>query len=75
LLRAQAALPFDRLEVDRAVAMAIFAYSPLKERFLERLPSDARITLYRLGDLVDLCRGPHLPHSGIKDPGHAADPM
>ena len=28
------------------------------------LPPDARITVYRVGPMVDLCRGPHVPHSG-----------
>lgn len=29
------------------------------------LPEDATISLYRCGPMVDLCRGPHLPHSGL----------
>lgn len=29
------------------------------------LPADATISLYRCGPMVDLCRGPHLPHSGL----------
>lgn len=28
------------------------------------LPADAVITVYRVGPMVDLCSGPHLPNSG-----------
>ena len=29
------------------------------------LPADATISLYRCGPMVDLCRGPHLPNTGL----------
>lgn len=29
------------------------------------LPEDATISLYRCGPMVDLCRGPHLPNTGL----------
>jgi len=28
------------------------------------LPADGMVSLYRTGDFVDLCRGPHVPHAG-----------
>ncbi len=31
---------------------------------LEAIPADEKVTLYRQGDWVDLCRGPHLPSTG-----------
>ncbi|MEL6949652.1 MAG: threonine--tRNA ligase [Pseudomonadota bacterium] len=35
-----------------------------KARLIERIPEDEQITLYRQGDFIDLCRGPHLPSTG-----------
>lgn len=32
-----------------------------KARLIERIPEDEAITLYRQGEFIDLCRGPHLP--------------
>ncbi|MEL7375187.1 MAG: threonine--tRNA ligase, partial [Pseudomonadota bacterium] len=35
-----------------------------KARLIERIPEDEQISLYRQGDFIDLCRGPHLPSTG-----------
>jgi threonyl-tRNA synthetase len=35
-----------------------------KAEIIEGIPSDEDLTLYRQGDFVDLCRGPHLPSTG-----------
>ena len=35
-----------------------------KARLIERIPEDEVITLYRQGEFIDLCRGPHLPSTG-----------
>ena len=35
-----------------------------KARIIEDIPTDETLTLYRQGDFVDLCRGPHLPSTG-----------
>jgi threonyl-tRNA synthetase len=35
-----------------------------KAQIIEDLPEDEIITIYRQGDFVDLCRGPHLPSTG-----------
>jgi threonyl-tRNA synthetase len=35
-----------------------------KAKIIEDIPSDEPITLYRQGDFIDLCRGPHLPSTG-----------
>ncbi len=35
-----------------------------KAEIIAELPADEEITLYRQGDFVDLCRGPHLPSTG-----------
>ncbi|MBL4692135.1 MAG: TGS domain-containing protein, partial [Magnetovibrio sp.] len=35
-----------------------------KAQIIEAIPEDQDITLYRQGDFIDLCRGPHLPSTG-----------
>ena len=35
-----------------------------KAEIIEAIPSDEDITLYRQGNFIDLCRGPHLPSTG-----------
>ena len=35
-----------------------------KARIIEDIPPGETLTLYRQGDFVDLCRGPHLPSTG-----------
>jgi len=59
-------LPLERVEVGRAEAEALFRKrgEPYKLEILHDLPPDATITLYRHGEWVDLCRGPHVPSTG-----------
>ncbi|KAJ3278587.1 54S ribosomal protein L39, mitochondrial [Borealophlyctis nickersoniae] len=52
--------PFERLEVNRSLAARMFATNPFKLFFLSRVPPLAPVTLYKCGDFVDLCRGPHV---------------
>ncbi|MDR2956962.1 MAG: threonine--tRNA ligase [Coriobacteriales bacterium] len=54
---------FQRSVVTAAEAREIFNDQHLKLELIEDLPADEVITVYRLGDFVDLCRGPHLPDS------------
>lgn len=35
-----------------------------KAEIIEGIPSEEPISLYRQGDFIDLCRGPHLPSTG-----------
>lgn len=35
-----------------------------KARLIEDIPGDETLTLYRQGEFIDLCRGPHLPSTG-----------
>jgi len=37
----------------------------VQTEIISGLPADATISLYRCGPMVDLCRGPHLPHTGF----------
>jgi len=59
-------LPFERQVVSRDEATQLFAAQgqTLKVSRIQDLPEDAEITLYRHGDFVDLCRGPHVQRTG-----------
>ncbi len=59
-------LPFHRREMLREEAMAFFEKheEPYKVELLSEI-SDETVSLYEQGDFVDLCRGPHLPHTGF----------
>ncbi len=54
---------FVREEWDRKEAIAYFKDKGemYKAELIEDLPEDEVISVYRQGDWVDLCRGPHLP--------------
>ena len=53
----------EREVVSRADAITLFNSrgENYKVEIIEDLPEDAEISLYRQGDYVDLCRGPHVP--------------
>ena len=52
---------FERREVSKEEAEALFADEPYKLELIRDLPADAVISTYQVGGFVDLCRGPHVP--------------
>ena len=56
----KAGLPFERLEVSRAEAAKVFANQKYKLERLADIPEGETVSLYKCGDFVDLCRGPHV---------------
>jgi len=56
----KAGLPFERMEVSREEAAKLFAGQTYKLERLADIPEGEAISLYKCGDFVDLCRGPHL---------------
>ncbi|KKC47607.1 threonine--tRNA ligase [Paenibacillus sp. D9] len=60
-------LPIIRREASREEALALFRDQgePYKVQLIQDLPEDAVITLYAQGEFEDLCRGPHLPSTGL----------
>ncbi len=52
-------VPFIRQEVTKAEARRLFAAQPYKLELIDEIP-DKKVSLYRQGDFVDLCRGPHV---------------
>lgn len=59
-------LPFERQEIPRDQARAYFSAQreQYKVELIDDLPPEAHICLYRQGDFVDLCAGPHVPSTG-----------
>ena len=49
---------------DEAVAFFKGEGEHYKAEIIADLPADETISLYRQGDFIDLCRGPHLPSTG-----------
>jgi len=63
---AKADLPVSRSVMPRDAAVDFFkAQGELyKAEIIASIPSNEDISLYRQGDFVDLCRGPHVPSTG-----------
>jgi threonyl-tRNA synthetase len=68
--------PFERVEVSRDEALALgkkgrlaaLGERPEPSKFkldiIENIPADEKISLYRNGDFIDLCAGPHVMRTG-----------
>src|SRR5438309_369971 len=68
--------PFERIEVSRDEALelgkkgrlAALSERPEPSEFkvdiIENIPRDEKISLYRSGDFIDLCAGPHVMRTG-----------
>ena len=59
-------LPFECFESSRKDAEKLLKdqNQTFKIERLQEIPEDEKITFYKLGEFVDLCRGPHVGHSG-----------
>ncbi|MGO1119127.1 threonine--tRNA ligase [Rhodovibrionaceae bacterium A322] len=59
-------LPLEREVWDRTEAVRHFNEigEKYKAEWIHELPDDADITIYKQGDWLDLCRGPHLASTG-----------
>ncbi len=57
---------FIRIEMERNAAISMFKEmgEHYKAEIIESIPEGEKITLYRQGDFIDLCRGPHCPSTG-----------
>jgi threonyl-tRNA synthetase len=60
----KAKLPFQRVEVSKAEALEFYKDEPYKLEMIQEL-EEGTISFYKHGDFTDLCRGPHLPHTGF----------
>ena len=55
---------FVRKEVSKSEALELFADQPYKVELINDLPEGETITTYNQGVFTDLCRGPHVEHTG-----------
>jgi threonyl-tRNA synthetase len=56
---------FERMVITKEEGLELFADNPFKVDILTtKVPDGTRTTVYRCGDLIDLCRGPHVTHTG-----------
>ncbi|WHY88521.1 threonine--tRNA ligase [Neobacillus novalis] len=60
-------LVIKRMEVTYEEAKKVFEEKgePYKLELLNDIQKDEKITLYQQGEFIDLCRGPHLPSTGL----------
>jgi len=59
--------PFIREELERKKAIELFASrkEDYKVELINDLPADVKVvSIYKDGDYMDLCRGPHIPSTG-----------
>ena len=56
-------LPIERIEMTREEAVKFFKSmgENYKAEIIESIPTNEALSLYKQGDFVDLCRGPHVP--------------
>jgi len=56
-------LSFERMEVSKDEARKIFKAEGYKIELINEIP-DEKVSIYKQGNFIDLCRGPHLPSTG-----------
>jgi len=64
-----AKLPFERLEVDTELALEMFADNKYKKEQIPQIskasPTGNSLVLYRIGDFVDISRGPMMSNTDL----------
>eukprot|EP01031_Cornospumella_fuschlensis_P028559 gene28559-34471_t len=55
---------FLRLVISKEQALEMFKHNPFKCSLIStKIPDGGKTTVYKCGNFVDLCMGPHLPHT------------
>jgi threonyl-tRNA synthetase len=59
-------IPVERSTLSRDAAVSFFQNmgEKYKAEIIASIPADQTLSLYRQGDFIDLCRGPHVPSTG-----------
>lgn len=56
---------FERIVLTKEEALEMFQDNVFKTQIIKtKIPEGGKTTAYRCGPLIDLCRGPHIPHTG-----------
>ena len=56
--------PIEKYTITKSEALNKFAHDDLKLAVLSRIP-DNEVSIYKQGNFEDLCRGPHVPTTGL----------
>lgn len=57
--------PFERLTLSKTDLLEMFKSNKYKQHIInDKIADGTSTTVYRCGPLIDLCRGPHVPHTG-----------
>src|SRR4051812_41657861 len=57
--------PFVRLVISKENLLEMFKHNQYKVHLIKsKIPDGTSTTVYRCGPLIDLCMGPHVPHTG-----------
>lgn len=56
--------PFERLVMTKENLLKMFEYNEFKQRIIQEKIDTPATTVYKCGPLIDLCRGPHVRHTG-----------
>lgn len=56
---------FERVVASKEDLLKMFSYNKYKKHLIEtKIPDGTSTTVYRCGPMIDLCIGPHIPHTG-----------
>lgn len=60
-------IPVSRSVMKREEAIKFFRSlgEEYKAKIIEAIPENEELTLYKQGNFIDLCRGPHIPNTGM----------
>lgn len=64
----KADIPFEKEVISRSKALEFFQGQIYKIELINDLPEEEEISLYHMGEFVDLCRGPHVESTGRLNP-------
>ena len=56
-------LPFTREEITREEALTLFSDQPYKLEIIDAISDDEALSIYRHGNFIDLCQGPHIENT------------
>jgi len=56
-------IKFERKEISKKEAKKLFSNEKFKLELIDELEGD-KVSVYKLGNFADLCKGPHIPSSG-----------
>lgn len=57
--------PFERIVLKKEEALEMFKFNKFKQELIGQIPDGEICSAYRCGTLIDLCRGPHIPTTGL----------